>query len=135
MRLRLRRVERGDAGADFGTSWYSVLMFGLLIAGLMIAVLGFWRAASAAATEREAYVAGTRERVYGDGRGYAEQFFGLLTGQGGGASVTVQDDNSTVTVAFKRRSGFWAPVIGTWEADQDATMEKYVERFRARTAP
>lgn len=126
-------IERGDAGADFGTSWYTVLMFALLIVGLMIALLGFWRAAAAASVERDAYYAGTRANERGDGGGYAEAFFGELTGQSGDALVSVRDDNDTVAVSFKRRSAFWAPLLGTWEADQDATMEKYVERFRART--
>jgi hypothetical protein len=127
-----RKLERGDAAGDYGTMWYSALMFGMLIFGLTVAVLGFWRSASAAGAERTAYTRGTREYVYADeGGDPLTSFFVSVTGQTG-MQATVSDDNSTVTVGYRRTSTFWSPLTGTWEADQDATMEKYVERWRRR---
>jgi hypothetical protein len=124
-----RKLERGDAGADYGTSFYTLFLFGLMLSGFMLAALGFWRATASAQAERAAYVSGTYLRQFSDDGSLNDAFWVSMTGKADRAThATV--GRSTVVVTFRRTSTLWSPLTGIFQGDQDADMEKYLEQFR-----
>jgi hypothetical protein len=126
--LSWQRCENGDAAADYGISFYSVLMFLMLVAGMTLGFVGFWRASMAAAAERAAYAAGTHATDAIDAGGQGAAFFALLTGKRA-EQMRVSRMRSEVRVGIERTTRIKWPFIDDLVVAQNAEMGKYVERF------
>ncbi len=127
--MRRHSFERGDAGADYGTSFYTLFLFGLMICGFMLMLLGFWRATAAAQAERAAYASGTYVQARSIEGFLADGFWMQMTGKTDRETRAIVG-NSTVVVTFRRTSSFWSAVTDVFTGNQDVDMEKYLERFR-----
>jgi hypothetical protein len=127
-------AERGDAGT-FGTTAYMPFIFFIVLFGLFVALLGFWRQMTVMANERGAYTAST-QLSGGAGDAEARSLFQSLTS---GASQGVQGINSTqsgrcVTTDLKASTNIDIMFFGGLEGKVGASSQKRWERFYAGPA-
>jgi hypothetical protein len=121
-------LEQGNNAEDYAFGLHTVILFGVLALGVMIAAIGMHRAGAAAAAERGAYSAAVQQEASA-GDAVAGIFFAGFTGKTGVAES--ESSGRTVTVSIERRWQAWTNLFEPFEAEERGGMNKRVERFYA----
>jgi hypothetical protein len=124
----IRRIEGGSMdGGSFGDIIHMPLMISLLVLGLMVAMVGFWRVGASYSAQRSAQA----EAVAPDaGEGVMSQLLsGWLGGNTAQGEVEIDIANRSVRVAVDDARTVDAKLLGAWQAEVPANSRIRAERF------
>ena len=122
---QLRSLEQGDGGS-FGHTLYLPYLFLLVVFGLTVAMVGFWRVGTVAANERGAYVASV---TLDTSAGSAETLglFPDLTSSAstGGVDADSAEGSRSVVMSTQADENVDLPFFGTIIAQSQKRFERF----------
>jgi hypothetical protein len=124
----LRRLESGSMdGGSFGDIVHMPLMISLLVLGLMVAMVGFWRVGASYSAQRSAQ---TEAVTPSAGDGVMTQLLrNWIGGDPGQGDVNVDAANRTVWATVDDARTVDAKLLGAWQAEIPANTRIRSERF------
>jgi hypothetical protein len=127
----IKQAERGDSGA-YGSTAYMPFLFFMVVFGIFLAMLGFWRQMTVAANEKGAYTASTSLNVTA-GQNETRTLFGLLTSTNGAGGAVQRSSQSsrTVQTGIQGQTTIEMPVFGRSASTVLASSQKRWEQFYA----
>jgi hypothetical protein len=130
----VKALERGESGA-FGDTLYLPFLFTLVVFGIFVAMLGFYRQMTVLSNERGASLA-TRASTSGSAQGTALSWFRNLTasGQGSAGSATSDQAGRSVNNTLNASTAIEMPFFGGVQGDAMASSQKRWEQFYAGPA-
>jgi hypothetical protein len=129
-----RNAERGDA-STFGSTAYMPFMFFVMVFGMFIAMVGFWRLMAVEANEQGTYARSVQKS---GGTGEAQSAFAELTNDGTGAAGNTVTSSSGMgrrtELDLQEDTSLSIMFFGRTDAKISASSQKRFEQFYAGPA-